>query len=140
LHTPESTMYGTARLSLACFLILVTISEVMLRNSTPRPNGMDLYEGLSDPILQDWKDIVNLQKHWIGEPNGVRFEFQILPQPEGTSNSAPTADTLSIWLPEDTIEDVAKSQGQYITVKSSHILASKTVRSGTVLPPPPNHI
>ncbi|XP_008469025.2 tuberin-like [Diaphorina citri] len=93
----------------------------------------DLYEGLSDPILQDWKDIVNLQKHWIGEPNGVSFEFQILPQPEGTSNSAPTADTLSIWLPEDRIEDVAKSQGQYITVKSSHILACKTVRSGNTV-------
>ncbi|KAI5709012.1 hypothetical protein M8J76_008127 [Diaphorina citri] len=109
----------------------------------------DLYEGLSDPVLQDWKDIVNLQKHWIGEPNGVGFEFQILPQPEGepngvsfefqilpqpeaTSNSAPTTNTLSIWLPEDRIEDVAKSQGQYITVKSSHILASKTKSSGVV--------
>ncbi|KAJ4448566.1 hypothetical protein ANN_10584 [Periplaneta americana] len=26
-----------------------------------------LWDGLSDPLLKNWKDIINLQKHWIGE-------------------------------------------------------------------------
>lgn len=35
-----------------------------------------LYDGLSDPILDNWRDIIKLQKHWIGECNGVVFDFQ----------------------------------------------------------------
>lgn len=36
-----------------------------------------LYDGLNDPSLIDWRDIINLQKHWIGECNGYRFDFQV---------------------------------------------------------------
>ncbi|VVC31618.1 Hypothetical protein CINCED_3A018979 [Cinara cedri] len=36
-----------------------------------------LYEGLNDPSLRDWRDIINLQKHWIGECNGYVFDFQV---------------------------------------------------------------
>lgn len=36
-----------------------------------------LYEGLNDPSLIDWRDIINLQKHWIGECDGYRFDFQV---------------------------------------------------------------
>lgn len=36
-----------------------------------------LYEGLNDPSLIDWRDIINLQKHWIGECNGYRFDFDV---------------------------------------------------------------
>ncbi|KAF2900671.1 hypothetical protein ILUMI_05517 [Ignelater luminosus] len=38
----------------------------------------DLLEGLDDPILQDWRDIIKIQKHWIGECNGVLFDFDLL--------------------------------------------------------------
>jgi len=36
-----------------------------------------LYDGLNDTSLKDWRDIINLQKHWIGECNGYRFDFHI---------------------------------------------------------------
>lgn len=35
-----------------------------------------LFTGLDDPILQDWRDIVKLQKHWIGECDGWNFELK----------------------------------------------------------------
>lgn len=37
-----------------------------------------LLEGLDDPILHDWRDVINLQKHWIGNCDGARFDFDIL--------------------------------------------------------------
>lgn len=37
----------------------------------------DLFQGLDDPILEDWKDIIKLQKHWIGECDGYGFELTI---------------------------------------------------------------
>jgi len=36
-----------------------------------------LYDGLNDPSLIDWRDIINLQKHWIGECNGYKFDFHL---------------------------------------------------------------
>ncbi|VVD02117.1 unnamed protein product [Leptidea sinapis] len=37
----------------------------------------DLYDGLSSNYLENWRDIINLQKHWIGECNGVIVTFDI---------------------------------------------------------------
>lgn len=36
-----------------------------------------MYDGLNDPSLIGWRDIINLQKHWIGECNGYKFDFQL---------------------------------------------------------------
>lgn len=36
-----------------------------------------LFEGLNDPSLTNWRDIIKLQKHWIGECDGYRFDFQV---------------------------------------------------------------
>lgn len=36
-----------------------------------------LYDGLNQECLENWKDIINLQKHWIGECNGVVVSFTI---------------------------------------------------------------
>lgn len=36
-----------------------------------------MYDGLEDPSLMDWRDIINLQKHWIGECDGYRFHFHV---------------------------------------------------------------
>ncbi|XP_044765914.1 probable leucine--tRNA ligase, mitochondrial [Coccinella septempunctata] len=38
----------------------------------------DLLEGLNSSSLYDWRDIIKLQKHWIGECNGVVFDFNIV--------------------------------------------------------------
>ncbi|KAL7734259.1 hypothetical protein ACLKA6_011923 [Drosophila palustris] len=32
-----------------------------------------LLDGLDDPTLRDWRDIINLQRHWIGECDGYAF-------------------------------------------------------------------
>lgn len=34
-----------------------------------------LYDGLCSPSLDDWKDIIKLQKHWIGECDGFTFDL-----------------------------------------------------------------
>lgn len=37
-----------------------------------------LLDGLSDPLLKDWKDVVDIQRHWIGKVNGTTINFQIV--------------------------------------------------------------
>ncbi|KAI8041430.1 hypothetical protein M5D96_005689 [Drosophila gunungcola] len=34
-----------------------------------------LLDGLEDPTLRDWRDIINLQRHWIGECDGHAFNL-----------------------------------------------------------------
>lgn len=34
-------------------------------------------DGLDDPVLKNWRDIINLQRHWLGECNGTKFEFEL---------------------------------------------------------------
>ncbi|KAJ2947843.1 hypothetical protein O0L34_g9632 [Tuta absoluta] len=36
-----------------------------------------LYDGLKSKSLENWRDIINLQNHWIGECNGVVVTFKI---------------------------------------------------------------
>jgi leucyl-tRNA synthetase len=36
-----------------------------------------LLDGLNDPMLKNWRDIINLQRHWIGECNGAKFAFEL---------------------------------------------------------------
>ncbi|GJQ87681.1 hypothetical protein Trydic_g17499 [Trypoxylus dichotomus] len=38
----------------------------------------ELYEGLDSTILEDWRDITKLQKHWIGICDGVTFDCEIM--------------------------------------------------------------
>ncbi|XP_050440263.1 leucine--tRNA ligase, mitochondrial [Adelges cooleyi] len=52
----------------------------------------DMYKGLNDPSLKGWRDIINLQKHWIGECNGYAFDFDLY-----TDNEYRTV--LNIWTP-----------------------------------------
>lgn len=35
----------------------------------------DLYEGLEDSELEDWKDIKVIQQNWIGKCEGTRLKF-----------------------------------------------------------------
>jgi leucyl-tRNA synthetase len=36
-----------------------------------------LLQGLDSPLLEDWKDIIQLQKHWIGPCDGTLLNFTI---------------------------------------------------------------
>ncbi|XP_011643663.1 probable leucine--tRNA ligase, mitochondrial [Pogonomyrmex barbatus] len=55
-----------------------------------------LLEGLDDPTLKEWKDIIKLQKHWIGDCNGISIDFKLV------SEIPEFPGTLNIWtdLPE----------------------------------------
>lgn len=36
-----------------------------------------LYDGLKDVNEEQWKDVVDLQKNWIGECTGVRWQLTL---------------------------------------------------------------
>lgn len=76
----------------------------------------ELYEGLNDSILHDWRDIIKLQKHWIGECNGVNFYFKIKRSSDVREN-----DFVTVWTARpDLIEQV-----KFIAVTRNHLLALK---------------
>lgn len=53
-------------------------------------------EGLNDPILKEWRDILKLQKHWIGDCDGINIDFKLI------SNIPDFPKTLNLWtdMPE----------------------------------------
>ncbi|XP_028146310.1 probable leucine--tRNA ligase, mitochondrial [Diabrotica virgifera virgifera] len=72
----------------------------------------NLLDGLNDPILQDWRDIIKLQKHWIGDCDGVNFDFTI----EGNNK-----EFLTLWTSTpEYVENV-----KFVAVTSDNILAKK---------------
>lgn len=71
-----------------------------------------LLEGLNDPILQDWRDIIKLQKHWIGECDGVNFDFKV----EGNDK-----EFLTFWT---SVPEYIKNV-KFVAVTSDNILAKK---------------
>ncbi|KAI5692956.1 hypothetical protein M8J75_004781 [Diaphorina citri] len=115
LHTPESTMYGTARLSLACFLILVTISEVMLRNSTPRPNVSKTMSVCGESLNQVLKlvcDGVYRRRRSISSPS----DFGLM-EPNSLASSA------SFSLESDEIDELIALFGEDLPVEDYAPLA-----------------
>lgn len=48
-----------------------------------------LLEGLDNPILEDWKDIIKMQKHWIGECDGHTIDFELV--------NASNIKSLTVW-------------------------------------------
>lgn len=76
-----------------------------------------LYNGLDDPVLQDWRDITNLQKHWIGPCDGWSFNLKV-----GKS------DVITIWTksPEHFI------RAGFIAIKRDHILNKRKVTEGVL--------
>ncbi|XP_021187307.3 probable leucine--tRNA ligase, mitochondrial [Helicoverpa armigera] len=70
----------------------------------------DLYDGLENEVLENWKDIINLQKHWIGECDGVVVTFKMKVNSEIKS--------FDIW----TSEPYKFIHGDFITMSSNHPL------------------
>ncbi|CAH0724818.1 unnamed protein product, partial [Brenthis ino] len=69
-----------------------------------------LYDGLNSEKLENWKDIINLQKHWIGECNGIIVNFTVK---HGKKNKL-----LDVW----SSEPYKFIHGQYLTMSTSNIL------------------
>lgn len=76
-----------------------------------------LYKGLEDPVLEDWRDIINLQKHWIGECDGWNFSLKL--------NNEQSID---VWskTPEDFMH------ASFIAIKKSHLLNAGKVDAGII--------
>lgn len=70
----------------------------------------DLLDGLSDSSLSDWRDIIKLQKHWIGDCDGVVFDFNV-------SNSD---ECIRLWTPNPEYIHHVK----FITVRREHSILS----------------
>lgn len=75
-----------------------------------------LLDGLSDPTLEDWKDIIKLQKHWIGDCDGYVFELKVL----GKDTTVP------IWTksPEQLKEAL------FVAISPSNLLNSSKIAQG----------
>lgn len=72
----------------------------------------DLYDGLEDPMLTNWRDIVSLQRHWIGECTGTTVEMKVL------CDGKEVDDSLFVWT--DTPELIWGSS--YVIVSPNHQL------------------
>lgn len=67
-----------------------------------------LYDGLNSEELENWKDIINLQKHWIGECDGVVVSFKLEVNGE--------MKTFDVW----TADPYKFIHGDFLTMNSSH--------------------
>uniref|UniRef100_A0AAG5CN91 leucine--tRNA ligase n=1 Tax=Anopheles atroparvus TaxID=41427 RepID=A0AAG5CN91_ANOAO len=69
-----------------------------------------LLDGLSDPSLEDWKDIIKLQRHWIGECEGYAFELPLVND---------SATKVSVW----TREPLDLRNALFIAIHPSNLLS-----------------
>ncbi|XP_063616654.1 leucine--tRNA ligase, mitochondrial [Cydia splendana] len=72
-----------------------------------------LYDGLSSEQLENWKDIINLQKHWIGECNGTVVKFNILVNDKLKS--------LDVW----TSDPYKLIHGEFLSINKDNIIAQE---------------
>lgn len=75
-----------------------------------------LLAGLDDPTLQDWRDIVKVQKHWVGECDGWNFELSVGKR------------LVTVWSknPQDLI------YAGFIAIKNDHWLNEKKIDEGVL--------
>lgn len=85
-----------------------------------------LYDGLDNPDLEDWYDIVKIQKNWMGEPNGYSFDLEVFYVNTTDSKLRPRKITVWTEYPE-----YMKNVG-FIAIKSDHIL-NETKESSKLL-------
>ncbi|KAK4300070.1 hypothetical protein Pmani_027705 [Petrolisthes manimaculis] len=62
-----------------------------------------LYEGLSNPSLENWRDIPKIQRHWIGECNGYRVEMLLRKRDNRDTKQQQqfvTQPLVRLWMPQ----------------------------------------
>uniref|UniRef100_A0A0P4WBC8 leucine--tRNA ligase n=1 Tax=Scylla olivacea TaxID=85551 RepID=A0A0P4WBC8_SCYOL len=60
-----------------------------------------LLNGLSDTALENWRDIIKIQRHWIGECGGYRVEMDVAEEGHssaGTNQRLLPASRLNLWM------------------------------------------
>ena len=83
----------------------------------------DLYDGLNDPMLKEWRDIKKIQQNWIGECNGVKYHFELtdkkLSKDDSTLPDTKNNQQLSVWT-----ENPEMVLGlSFIGISHNHVLA-----------------
>lgn len=73
-----------------------------------------LYKSLDDPLLEDWRDIAKIQRHWIGESDGWNFELKAGNQ------------QVTVWTknPEDLI------YAGFLAISKDHSLNEEKIEEG----------
>ncbi|KAK2577540.1 hypothetical protein KPH14_003624 [Odynerus spinipes] len=71
-----------------------------------------LLDGLNDPTLKEWRDIIKIQKNWIGDCNGVSFEFELV------SNITQLPKTINLWTDKPAFVRFAK----FVVISPSSVL------------------
>lgn len=71
-----------------------------------------LYDGLGSLNAEDWKDIIKVQKHWIGECDGFSFDLAV------TGGQVAPIAGLTVWTqsPEHLLGEC------FVAIKSTHLL------------------
>ncbi|XP_026759169.2 leucine--tRNA ligase, mitochondrial isoform X1 [Galleria mellonella] len=69
-----------------------------------------LYDGLNSEYLENWKDIINLQKHWIGECDGIVVSF--------TMKVGNKVKQFDVW----THEPYRFIHGKFLTMSKNNII------------------
>lgn len=64
-------------------------------------------------MLKEWKDIIKLQQHWIGECTGTTIDFQLISDVPGYPS------TLTLWTDKPEFLENAK----FLAISSNNILA-----------------
>lgn len=72
-------------------------------------------EGLNDPTLKEWRDVTKLQKHWIGDCNGINIDFKLV------SEISDFPRILNIWTDMPEFVEYAK----FVAISSQSILNRK---------------
>lgn len=74
----------------------------------------DLYDGLNDKSLEDWDDVIKMQKNWFGEPKGYNFQLEL----SYINSERKIMETISIW----TEEPERLLNPGFLAIKSNHAL------------------
>lgn len=84
----------------------------------------ELYDGLNDKLLEDWDDVIKMQKNWFGKPTGYNFHLELF----YVNSEKQKMDSITVWTekPEQMLNP------GFIAIKSNHYL-SEGGQSGRVL-------
>ena len=84
-----------------------------MKNSTFNLFFRSLLDGLKDPTLKEWKDIIKLQENWIGKCTGTNLDFKVI------SDIAGYPKSVTLWTDKPEFIENAR----FLAVSSNNILA-----------------
>ncbi|XP_031637376.1 probable leucine--tRNA ligase, mitochondrial [Contarinia nasturtii] len=84
----------------------------------------DLYDGLDNETLEDWDDVIKMQKNWFGKPTGYKFQLDLF----YVNSENQEMESIDVWT---TMPEQMLNPG-FIAIKSNHFL-SQHIQSSRVL-------